>query len=375
MDAAFDRAAARLTKPMASVEYFRIVATVVAAVRDGHTNVRLSEAEDHTFRTSAPLLPFRFHIAKDRVWVLRDLREGASAPPLDGREVISIDGRPVRAILADMKATLEGDGSIPTSRAAALSSFRFNRLFGLLFGPSQTYEVRLRGLSRPISMPALSSAALTRIWEQRFPQEAARPPASLELRDEGIAILTIRSFAGHADLEGKQRLDAFLADSFGRVEERGVKALILDLRGNGGGRDELGRILLSYLIAHPNLGEHQPNPHRFRGRTFILMDGGSFSTTAEFLSLAHFHRLGTLIGEEAGGGYYGDSGGVVLDLTLPNSGLRIRLPMVRYEMAVEGFSPRDRGVPPAHKIVPGVADILAGRDRAMDLALELARRR
>ena len=61
-------------------------------------------------------------------------------------------------------------------------------------------------------------------------------------------------------------------------------------------------------------------------------------------------------------------------MTLPNSGLRVRVPLQRYELAVDGFSPADRGVPPDRYVAPSVSDIIAGRDKAMEEALGLARR-
>ena len=53
--------------------------------------------------------------------------------------------------------------------------------------------------------------------------------------------------------------------------------------------------------------------------------GGSFSTTCEFLSTLHHHHRATFIGEETGGGYYGNTSGMSLPLVLPNS--KIVMPM------------------------------------------------
>ena len=423
VDALFERAAQRLAGPLDIFSFYRIVAPVMAGLRDGHSNVRLPTAIDGPYRETTPLLPLRFHLAGGRLYVARDLRDKpAGALALAGREVLTIDGRPVRAILAELMRMLPGDGTIPSSRIAALRTLRFNSLFGLRYGWSGTYRLKLRGAGRAVTLEGQPIALTTRIWEQRFPGEAIPRPARLAFEDAGAtAILTIPSFAGHADLERKVPLGGFLDEAFAAIQARGARSLLIDLRGNGGGRDELGLKLLSFLmdrpftyyrglflnrrdisfaghvdrwpgpvpddiaatdeqgrlrlISHPVLGEHRPAERRFGGRVFILMDGASFSTTAEFLSLAHFHRRATFIGEESGGGYYGDTGGVVLDLTLPNSGLRIRLPMVRYELAVQGFAPADRGVPPDHLVEPVIADLVSGRDRAMELALSLARRR
>ena len=68
-----------------------------------------------------------------------------------------------------------------------------------------------------------------------------------------------------------------------------------------------------------------------------MINGGSFSTTSEFLSQAHFHRRATFIGEESAGGYYGNSSGMVPLVTLPNTKVAVRVPLVTYHMSVSGY--------------------------------------
>ena len=46
------------------------------------------------------------------------------------------------------------------------------------------------------------------------------------------------------------------------------------------------------FVKHKNWGLQQPGQPNFRGRVFALMNGGSFSTTCEFLSILHFHKRG-----------------------------------------------------------------------------------
>ena len=148
--------------------------------------------------------------------------------------------------------------------------------------------------------------------------------------------MTILGFGGLVDAEKKKGIREFYKESFEAIQARGSKSLIIDLRNNGGGEDELGQLLLSHLInepfkyyddlvinsmsfsftkyttwngkipenmvekradgkihaiGHPNWGIKQPSKPHFAGKVFILINGGSFSTTSEFLSQAHFHTL------------------------------------------------------------------------------------
>ena len=45
-----------------------------------------------------------------------------------------------------------------------------------------------------------------------------------------------------------------------------------------------------HAVGHPNWGIKQPNQPNFARKVYILINGGSFSTTSEFLSQAHFQR-------------------------------------------------------------------------------------
>jgi C-terminal processing protease CtpA/Prc len=213
-------------------------------------------------------------------------------------------------------------------------------------------------------------------------------------------------------------LSGFFRDAFAEMQEKKTAVLILDVRGNGGGEDRLGKLLISYLldtpfqyysdllvnklsprfaryaegsepqpagmvsrgtdgryhfVGHPNWGLQQPTRPTFRGKVFILIDGGSFSTTAEFLSQAHFHRRATFLGEESGGGYYGNTSGDMPELTLPHSQIRMVVPLVGYYMAVGPGQPADHGVLPDRPVHYTIDEVLAGRDKEMELALELAR--
>jgi C-terminal processing protease CtpA/Prc len=126
---------------------------------------------------------------------------------------------------------------------------------------------------------------------------------------------------------------------------------------------------------HPNLGVQQPSNPTFTGKVLILINGGCFSTAAEFLSVAHYHKRATFIGEESGGGYYGNSSGVVPALTLPNTKLVVYVPLVTYYLAVKGYKAASHGVLPDHPIRYTIEELLDATDKELALALELARKK
>ena len=80
-----------------------------------------------------------------------------------------------------------------------------------------------------------------------------------------------------------------------------------------------------------------------------------------------------MIGEEAAGGYYGCTAGFRQELILPNSKVRLPLGMVTYHYAAAKYKHASRGMLSDYPVTHTVGDLLARRDRDMELALSLAR--
>ena len=58
----------------------------------------------------------------------------------------------------------------------------------------------------------------------------------------------------------------------------------------------------------------------------------------------------------------------MVTITLPNTKIQARIPLILYTMAVDGY-PKDRGIVPDFPVSPTIEDLLAGRDPVMDRAL------
>jgi len=130
------------------------------------------------------------------------------------------------------------------------------------------------------------------------------------------------------------------------------------------------------MLKYDNLGLQQPSKPTFTGTVYVLMNGGCLSTTSEFLTEVHFHHRATFIGEESAGCYYGSTSGEVVRITLPNTKLGLYIPLISYYMAVGGSHEHmaARGVIPDFPVNRTIADLVAGADKDLNLALELSRR-
>ena len=105
------------------------------------------------------------------------------------------------------------------------------------------------------------------------------------------------------------------------------------------------------------------------------MDGLSFSTTAEFCSIAKTNNRGLFIGEETGGGYYGNNCGNFIETLLPNTKFVLSIPTTKYTMEVRPSIYIDRGIIPDIEVLPTIDDIIHKRDVQLNYALKLAERR
>jgi C-terminal processing protease CtpA/Prc len=239
----------------------------------------------------------------------------------------------------------------------------------------------------------------------------------LEYRED-VAILTIRTFSFGAYKTANISFSHFLKKTFRELSEKNIPYLIIDLRDNGGGEDLWGKLLFSYLmdkpykyynflevnsttfsflahtdtpdiakmlekrtrknergtydiLVHSNLGEQKPLKPTFQGKVYVLINGRSFSGSGETTSQMHFHKKAVFVGEECGAGYYGNTSGIMPTLTLPQTKLRVRIPMVRYHMAVSGYDYPDRGIVPDYPFTRTIQDHLNGTDTEMDYVLDL----
>jgi C-terminal processing protease CtpA/Prc len=122
---------------------------------------------------------------------------------------------------------------------------------------------------------------------------------------------------------------------------------------------------------HKNLKIQQPQKHPFMGSVVVLVNGFSFSVTAEFAAVAKASGRVRLVGQETGGVYSGNNSGTFVIVTLPNSHLSLGIPMVGYYMAVPEIQPLDRGVLPDIEIVPDIVQILKGEDLELEKALQI----
>ena len=403
---------------MTEFDFYVKILPLIEKIKDGHTRAQLSPAATAFLDSRPVIFPFGLRFLGNRTYIFRNLSGDRSIQA--GAELMEINGMPLDKILPELLRLIPNDAGIATRKIRQLEfPANFGTLFALRFGRPESYRIRFKPhLSEKAlesSVPGIKGEDVVRILNEKYPETARRLPA-YELAFHGTtAILTIRSFSDGPEKE-LPPYPVFLKNTFLALEEKKISNLIIDLRENGGGNDHYGKLLFAYVmdrpflyykaleakkdryelfkfggvtkeeaadlaghvkknehgwfdvLGHPNSGILDPQNPRFSGKVAILIGGLSFSATGETTSLFHYHKKAVFFGEECGAGYYGNTSGFIVTVVLPNTGIRVRVPLVLYSMAVDGY-PKDRGIIPDVLVSPTIEDLLAGRDPVMERAL------
>jgi len=109
--------------------------------------------------------------------------------------------------------------------------------------------------------------------------------------------------------------------------------------------------------------------HHFDGQVYILSGGNTFSAATLVMETLRPQQNVTLVGEESGGGAYGNNAWLIPEVTLPNTGVRFRLPLFR--LVVDKTQQKGFGVQPEIFSLPTTPAIRQLTDFKMDTVVEL----
>lgn len=422
VDARFRFVRENIRDSMSMSQAFELFAIASNGLGCGHTSLYIPGKHMKEFYKEEKQLPFKFRYMDGGMFITRCYLEDTTIAL--GSRVDMIDGKPVDQLVQRFLKLYSSDGYNETLKHRQMElSFRNDYAMFVGSPDSVTLEcINPDGERDTFIVPTMLydtlDARFTRRWVDGRPKEK-----TLEYRflDSGkVAILSIGSFMPRHMLRDGQRYKPFIRRSFRKMRREGAKHLVIDLRNNAGGYSNYGIYLYSwladssfryfksmelptkkpvkfiehtdktrlfnllyFLVSHDDLtGKytynwdrglrvHQPKRKRFKGNVYILINGNSFSNSSNFSALAHYNKRAVFIGEETGGRYDGCNGSAYLMVTLPHTGMKLNVPLVKNCYPFPASPRKGRGIMPDHPVQPGIDDLIKGTDAEMNYTLKL----
>lgn len=432
MEAYFEELKASLNQPMKPIDFYRKLTSIHNKIRDGHTFLIPPESWSQAVETRLPHFPFDVYWDGEKLFVLRNFSNKTEIE--DGIEISRINGVSGVEVFDKLIESWTKDGYNKTF-PAKLIQHDFSEFYANIFGTFAVHElVVIKGETEttyqieaiPISEIRMRSMKRYQFEKRQWYNDNKNPPLSLNIKD-GVAILKIPTFSIKNIEDTKIDYEEFFKTSFAKISKASVNELIIDIRGNGGGEGDVATELFSYLHEKPfnllkeiytitnkitnkkffegnvsstnfqmkvglkkisenrfvpkpaaarknhlSLEDKNPSIPYYAGKVYVFVDGWSFSASGMFTSLIKNYDRGIFIGEEAGSNPFTQNGDFEQMLKLPNSGIRMRIPLLHYKMNVD-FENTGQGVVPEHYIKNSITQELNNEDAVMDWTLEFIR--
>ncbi|MFL9481860.1 S41 family peptidase [Chitinophagaceae bacterium LWZ2-11] len=432
IDFYFDNLIASIHDSLSETAFRNKVTYAVSKIRCGHTSVRFSKnynavLENHRY----PQFPLYLKAWQDSLVVLLSVTPKDSIFKR-GTIVTSINGRKPKALLDSMRQLINTDGYSENYKYQLFSG-NFPYWYKLVWGLDTTYNIKYID-STGIEQNALvknfipakdttkkkdTTGSIARVQPSPAkPSRKQRRNAALSAKRSMQIDTTTQTAFIKLTTFNDGRLRTFFRKSFRTIKEKNIKNVVIDVRENGGGKLNSSTLLTKYLIDKPfktgdtvaaisrrfKYGKYIPEAivfwwpmnfcthkeadgryhnrrsenhyyqpkttNHFNGNIYLLQGGFSFSATTMFISNIKGQKNVTVIGEETGGGYYGNSAMNLPTIILPNSKLRVVLPM--YRLVIDSTRIKNgRGVIPDIEVLPSSNAIKAGIDLKLTKVKEL----
>lgn len=418
MDKIFTETEALLTDSLTERQFRTNLTRVIAAMRCGHTYVSYSPKYSRYLDTAGlKLFPLAFKVWSDTFAVTANLNRKDSVLTR-GTIVTAVNGRSSRQLIDTFFHYITGDGFSVAGRYQSLSSYgAFGVLYKNVFGLPDSFDIayldRL-GTQQHITVPLFTPAKDSAGRADSLKPEKYSPRERRNLRTYSIRHLQVDTTLRSAymmlnSFSRGNKLRRFFKRSFKNIQKLGIEHLVIDVRSNGGGEAGNSTMLTQYLSDHTfriadslysikrsseyrdyirfqpvywlitsiitrkhkdgnfHFGyfeRHTFKPFRkyhFDKNVYILTGGNSFSATTLFAQELKGQKNVKIVGEETGGGAYGNTAWIIPQLRLPNTRLKVGIPKFRFVMRRE-LVKEGRGVMPDIYVAPTAEDIRRGVD-------------
>ena len=407
---------------------WQVIAPLIEKIHCGHTSFSRSKAYNKWVANKTfPSFPLFLKCWNDTMAITNNLNRKDSVLKR-GTLITSVNGIKNAELIKIMFGYMSEDGYADNVNYIRLSS-NFPYYHRNIFGVSKTYGITYldnKGTERYINIPVFDQRNDSS-RKKRDSLIARRPvPDKKETRQKKLhdlrslaidttnntAIITLNTFSSGG-------LRKFYRQTFRYIKKTGINNVVLDIRSNGGGRIRLSTLLTKYVsrvnfkvadtafavtkslrpyskyikqsfinnlglffltkknkdglyhFGHWERKTYRPkDQNNYTGNLYVLINGNTFSAAALFSNAVKGQPGITLIGEETGGGWHGNNGILIPDIVLPNTHLKVRLPLFR--LVQYHHVPKDgRGIPPDIYIGTNYDALLKGVDYKMKFVMDM----
>lgn len=424
MEYYFDEGFKNISDSMTELQFgWKILAPLTNKIHCGHTSFTMSKGWGRFIRNKRiPSFPLYLKVFKDTMVVTANVNRKDSVIK-KGMLITSINGIKNSDLIKKMFGHMVQDGyenNVNYIRLSTSFPFFHRNVFGIYKNYSVGY-IDSMGRERKTLLPVFGVIEDTLkkvksfppVKEKRIPRKEKLENVRSLKTNNGIAVMTINTFASGNYLKG------FFRRSFKSLRKNNIQNLIIDIRANGGGDisnyvsltkyirntpfkvadtsvaisrgfgaytryiksgffNNIGLLLLTKKTADGRYSfgyweRHMKKPKKknhYEGNTYVLTNGLTFSASSLFSHAVKGQNNVTLVGENTGGGWHGNSGIMIPDITLPNTKLRVRLPMFRL-VQYQHPPKTGTGIIPDIYIGPTVESTRKDTDRKMEFVNKL----
>lgn len=400
-------------------QFSQYILPVLAQIHCSHTSMTLSDNGQKCKSETLMHFPIAVKIINNKLYIKEDFSDDSTFSI--GTEILSINRIKTQDLLFKLVKCCWVDGNNLQAEFSSLEA-QFLKLMDYTFDYPDTYSFETLTSKGELIKRNRKAISLSKINSKLYKKEPNQLFSTIDSLK--IGVLTFNNFIDTT-------FEAFLDQTFQTIEEKNVEHLVIDLRKNGGGFDHYGMYLYSYIALsnfnyynrlemvvdnpsdtifkngyfdneellrsrlnnkelkrmtdeHYYLAKDQhyctdiapfpPNKKAFKGKVYILISNRSFSGASEFCAISHFLKRAKFIGQETGGGYCGNSSGNSYNLILPNTKIRIGIPLIRYLSAIDNCQNKG-GIKPDFEITQTINDLITNTDHEMKFTLDLIKKR
>jgi len=401
------------------LEYANLIHPLIDTVQGGHISLYPKGALWRSFfQSTRHSLPLSLKQLDNGQIVIKSMTAGQDSTLL-GAQVIEINGIPIDKLITE--ATLFSGGSDGINRSGERNRAiqKLPQHLRWRFGKQDDFDVLVRKNEKETTVVIKSPAAsdfdrAVYKADKRSPKKQRKKTINYGYDESrNIAIIDLNSFSGYDpyNIIFPMALKGVLA----KAAKDSAHTIILDLRGNGGGRSANIIRLLRYFVQdeievyHPwtfpktglrhaslfnklifspsalfgkgeqkrfgRMMRHRVKSRRngFEGKLLVLIDSGTFSAASISASILKSNERALLMGQEAGGNYHETYAGLFSMIPLRRTGIVVRMPHLLIPIAVdESKQPFGKTLQPDIEVPITIEDILDPRDRLLLRALEFS---